>query len=730
MYHKTRWSHVLVAAAAGWLLVGLAAQGVAQEIQDWSQNDGAEVLTRGPLHEAFAEVVRYDPEPGLTVSPKPPQPIEEVPPEEKPEGEGYEWIGGYWGWDEDREDFVWISGVWRIPPPGTQWVPGYWAEVAGGWQWVSGYWAPLAGADQQQVEYLPQPPASLEAGPSSPAPTDDYFWVPGCWLWHQGRYVWRAGYWALARASWVWIPARYVWTPGGCVYVPGHWDYTLLERGLSFCPVYFRRPIYLHVGFRFTPSVVIYGDVLHRHLFCRPLYGHYYFGDYYASSYVGIGIYPWFIFYHSRYAYEPFYTYHRWYFHDREPDWHDRVHRWYRYHRDHHDARPPHTFADFRRMGDSHHGDRGPHHRLAVSLKGNRDREHFPVRLERISHDRHRTMTDHGNRVHQLADHRAEIERGLRAKSGHGPAHGPLRATLPESAVRREAGPAALGRHGPPPARLDERGGVGRLGAGHDFTHRAPDPSVRSELPERLRNRDNDEGRTRFEPPQRLVRPPSSDNPPRVQHPDTGGRHREGGTPAGPTIPSMRERFERPNLPERLHVPERTERGGSSSPPTIPRFHQRSERPNVPQRTERAGPPSLPTVPSFRQRSERPNVPQRTERAGPPSLPTVPSFRQRSERPNVPQRTERAGPPSLPTVPSFRQRSESPHVPSFRQHRSASPPSPPSRSVVPRSVPQFREHSRSHGRSSDSGPRFSPPRSGGSRSHGSFSRGHGRDRDR
>ena len=94
--------------------------------------------------------------------------------------------------------------------------------------------------------------------------------------------LWRTGYWALARTLWVWVPARYVWTPGGCVYVPGHWDYTA-GRGVSFCPVYFHRPIYLHVGFRFTPSVVIYSNVLHQHLFCRPRYGHYYFGDYYAS---------------------------------------------------------------------------------------------------------------------------------------------------------------------------------------------------------------------------------------------------------------------------------------------------------------------------------------------------------------------------------------------------------------------------------------------------------------
>jgi len=466
MHRKILRFGVVSIATAAWLALGWAASGVAQQTPDWDQNDGAEVLTRGPLHEAFAEVVQYDPEPGLTVPRKPPEPIEEVPPEQKPEGDGYEWIGGYWGWDEDRDGFVWISGVWRIPPPGTQWVPGYWTEVAGGWQWVSGYWAPLEGAGEQQVEYLPQPPTSLEAGPSSPAPTDDYFWVPGCWLWYEGRYVWRAGYWAPARTSWVWVPARYVWTPSGCIYVPGHWDHTLLERGLSFCPVYFRRPVYLHAGFRFTPRVVIYNDVLHRHLFCRPRYGHYYFGDYYASRYRGIGIFPWFTFYHSRYAYEPFYTYHRWYFHDREPGWDHRVHRWYRYHRDHHDARPPHTFADLRRLGDSHHDGRGRQHRLASLLDGDRDRDHFPARLERLSDDRREALTDHRKRLRQLADRRAELERALHAKPEHRPGHNkPLRATLPESVVRRAAGRTALGHGGPPPARLAERGGMKGTGA-------------------------------------------------------------------------------------------------------------------------------------------------------------------------------------------------------------------------------------------------------------------------
>ena len=107
-----------------------------------SQEQGVEVLTRGPLHEAFASAVSFDPQPGITVNTAPPQPIEEIPPDQRPAGDNVTWIPGYWGWDEDSSDFIWVSGIWRNLPPGRQWVPGYWADLGGGkWQWTSGYWA-------------------------------------------------------------------------------------------------------------------------------------------------------------------------------------------------------------------------------------------------------------------------------------------------------------------------------------------------------------------------------------------------------------------------------------------------------------------------------------------------------------------------------------------------------------------------------------------------------------
>src|SRR5260370_41182141 len=80
-------------------------------------------MARGPVHEAFAAPAS-EPTPSPLVAKKPPAPIEEMPPEDKPEGDVV-WIGGYWSWDDDRSDYLWVSRCWRTKPPATEWVPGY-----------------------------------------------------------------------------------------------------------------------------------------------------------------------------------------------------------------------------------------------------------------------------------------------------------------------------------------------------------------------------------------------------------------------------------------------------------------------------------------------------------------------------------------------------------------------------------------------------------------------------
>src|SRR5262245_4419238 len=83
---------------------------------------GVDVQARGPVHEAFA-TPNAEPKATPPIAKKPPAPIEEMPPEDKPEG-NVEWIGGYWAYDDDRQDFLWVSGCWRTKPEGKDWVPG------------------------------------------------------------------------------------------------------------------------------------------------------------------------------------------------------------------------------------------------------------------------------------------------------------------------------------------------------------------------------------------------------------------------------------------------------------------------------------------------------------------------------------------------------------------------------------------------------------------------------
>ncbi|HVZ65393.1 MAG TPA: hypothetical protein VG936_12540 [Lacunisphaera sp.] len=338
---KPTFSRLLTAATiAGLLLVvpRLSGQEIGAGPGPAAMSGGAEVLTRGPVHEAFAAVVNYQPQAGLIVNRQPPEPIEETPPDERPVGEDVAWIPGYWGWDDERNDFIWVSGTWRVLPPGRAWISGYWGDTGRGWQWTSGYWAD---ASQSEVTYLPPPPETLERGPNGPAPGDNYEWSPGCWEWRDRGYAWRPGYWMQAQQDWVWTPSYYVWTPRGYVFVAGYWDYAPQDRGLLFAPVYYRE---YGRRYEYTPSVVLNLAILADFLFLRPDYCHYYFGDYYDARYENRGFFAEFSYQSSRRGYDPFYSYERWQHRD-DRNWERQRREAFEYRRRHEDARPPRTWS-------------------------------------------------------------------------------------------------------------------------------------------------------------------------------------------------------------------------------------------------------------------------------------------------------------------------------------------------------------------------------------------------
>jgi hypothetical protein len=286
--------------AAQTVLIGLGVTIATSQTDSGVDDQGAQVLTRGPVHEAFAGIVNYNPEPGVIVEKAPPEAIEELPPGERPVGDNITWIPGYWAWDDERSDYLWLSGMWRALPPGRQWTTGYWAASGNDNQWISGYWAD---SEERETAYLPKPPVTVEAGPNVEAPSRDHAWTPGSWMWNQERYAWRPGYWAQGRTDWEWIPAHYVWTPRGYIFVDGYWDYSVERRGLLYAPVYFQSGYHSRPGYHYSPVIAIDVVSLIEHLFLRPRYHHYYFGDYYAPRYRDNGFYSPYAFQSSSYGY-------------------------------------------------------------------------------------------------------------------------------------------------------------------------------------------------------------------------------------------------------------------------------------------------------------------------------------------------------------------------------------------------------------------------------------------
>jgi len=300
---------------------------------------GVEVLARGPIHEAFAAPSQARPLPSHVVAKKPPDPIEELPPDEKPAGDHVIWIPGYWAWDDEAKNFLWVSGFWRVPPPGRQWVPGNWQPIEDGWQWTSGFWA---AADQQEVTYLPAPPPSIDQGASTPAPDDNSTYVPGCWMYRETRYLWRPGFWLGYQPDWVWAPAQYVWTPGGYVFVDGFWDRPFERRGLLFAPILVA-PALLGTPWTYVPQYVVQPDFLMGALFVRVSYCHYYFGDYFDAGYGRSGFVPWFDYRIGKGSYDPNFAYYRHRYGD--PGWERNLRGYYAGRTSGEIARPPRTLV-------------------------------------------------------------------------------------------------------------------------------------------------------------------------------------------------------------------------------------------------------------------------------------------------------------------------------------------------------------------------------------------------
>jgi hypothetical protein len=325
-------------------LVGQTA--VAQDVKKAPATVGAQELLRGPIHEAFAQPVIFDPKPGMIAPRKPPQSIEEQIPDQKPEGDNVIWINGYWSYDKERDDFIWVTGIWRAVPPDRSWVPGYWHDEKKDYRWVPGFWSM---ADASATEYLPKPPDSLESGPPDPTTvkgvkTEEAIWAPGMWVWRTNKYYWRPGFWVEGKPDWIWSPAQYTWSPSGYVFNEGYWDHSIQQRGLLFTPVQFARG---STPTTYAPSVVVDVNTISKNMFVNPAHQHYYFGDYYDPKHLEAGIYPTSSFHGSSLGYDSFMAHDRW-VNRKNEHWLDEQKEHYFARRDQAGLRPVHTFKEFK----------------------------------------------------------------------------------------------------------------------------------------------------------------------------------------------------------------------------------------------------------------------------------------------------------------------------------------------------------------------------------------------
>ena len=221
--------------------------------------------------------------------------------------------------------------------------------------------------------------------------------------------------------DWDWVPDHYVWTPSGYVFVDGYYDYSVPRRGVVFAPVYFDGGLRTQRGFSYSPSTVINPGVFVSHLFLRPGYGHYYFGDYYGSNYADAGFSPWFSYQSSRRGYDPIYANQRWqHRHDRE--WEHRAEADFRNFRDNENARPPRNWAAQRELAGR--GDASNRRNIAVAapLDELARKKDSQLRFQPVDQEERQQFGQRGQEYRKYLQQRQQLEANAARTPGVDPA--------------------------------------------------------------------------------------------------------------------------------------------------------------------------------------------------------------------------------------------------------------------------------------------------------------------
>jgi hypothetical protein len=237
--------------------------------------------------------------------------------------------------------------------------------------------------------------------------------------------------------------------------------------------------VYARRGYRYSPTIVIGMNVFSDHLFLRPRYHHYYFGDYYAANYSSGGFYASFSFESRHYGYDPIFAHERWE-HRQDHGWEHHVETTYQYRHDHEDARPPRTWAAQRSISASVKS-KDNSVEVATSFDQVSKRKDGPMRFQPVAKEEKQQLVQRGPEVQKTRDERRALEARAvepsNAKSGK--QFESSTAKLPKSPIVAKSSDQ-LGKERAPPS-----------------PHKTPqpDPNVRSKpeasTPEPKVNKDN-----------------------------------------------------------------------------------------------------------------------------------------------------------------------------------------------------------------------------------------------
>lgn len=353
-----------------------------------------DVLLRGPIHEGFAQPAVLDAAEPLQVPKQPPPALREFPPAIRPAANQTVWLPGYWGWDEEQDDFVWVSGVWRVPPPGMRWIPGYWSARDDKFAWTPGFWF---ATEATRLQYSFNPPAHPKPETEQPAAAPNQFYVPGYWAAAGDKYIWRRGHWAKFHEGWVWMPTRYAATPAGSVLLRGYWDYPLARRGVLFAPVSPAKGS--EQPGTFTPEVTLDARRLSEILFTWTAYGHYCFGDYFGDRSTKRKIRAWFAV-----PSDPLFAYENWVRSRVRAGWRESLVNRYRRLQKNADLRP------LRRLGDATTPNAPLGRELAVPLDQLFRASDSPLPLTALSYEARSSAAQAAGSIALLATARAKFE--------------------------------------------------------------------------------------------------------------------------------------------------------------------------------------------------------------------------------------------------------------------------------------------------------------------------------